>query len=289
MFSALVVMFGSAFLLVKVALISFEPTFIVFIRLFIASLLLTTYCVITSRKMSIKVNDLPLYFMLALTGSAIPFTLISWGQKAVSSGTAGILMATMPLVTIVLSHFFTDEEAPLNFRTVAGFLIGFIGVVTLLAGGNLLSIFEQGQDNLAKFAILSGAFSYAINAILSKRVKKTDYYVLSAFVLLISTIQMGFVTYYLNTYSNIGHININSILSLFALGIFSTAAAAVLYYKLINITGPSFMSLVNYPVPVWAVLLGVLFLGEEISWYTLISLTLILIGIALTQTKRANS
>ena len=49
------------------------------------------------------------------------------------------------------------------------------------------------------------------------------------------------------------------------------------------------MSLVNYPVPVWAVLLGVLFLGEDISWYTLISLTLILIGIALTQTKRANS
>jgi len=289
MFSALVVMFGSAFLLVKVALTSFEPTFIVFIRLFIASLLLTTYCVITNRQMLLKVNDLPLYFLLALTGSAIPFTLISWGQQAVSSGTAGILMATMPLVTIVLSHFFTDDETPLNSRTFSGFLIGFLGVVTLLGGGNLISIFEQGQDNWAKFAILLGAFSYAVNAILSKRVKKTDYYVLSAFVLLISTIQMGCVAYYLDSYSSIDSVSVAPVLSLFALGIFSTAAAAVLYYKLINITGPSFMSLVNYPVPIWAVLLGVIFLEEKISWYTVISLVFILIGIAMTQTKPTSS
>ena len=76
-----------------------------------------------------------------------------------------------------------------------------------------------------------------------------------------------------------------ALFSLAFLGIVSTAIATILYLQLVVVAGPSFISLINYLIPPWAVLIGILFLGEQLDWTALIGLALILSGIALAETK----
>ena len=107
----LVVMFGSAFLLTKIALNDMPPLTVVTWRIVVAAL--TLWCIVLYQRKAIS-ELLPywkIFLLLALTGNCLPFFLIAWGQQYVDSGLAGILMAMMPLVTIILAHFFVVNNA----------------------------------------------------------------------------------------------------------------------------------------------------------------------------------
>ena len=99
---------------------------------------------------------------------------------------------------------------------------------------------------------------------------------LQLFVLCIFTYEKAFF---------IESIYIDSIIALLFMSIFSTAIATVIYYKIIHDYGPNFLSLVNYPIPVFAFFIGVIFLGEEINIYTILSLLLVIAAIYISQKK----
>jgi len=93
------------------------------------------------------------YFAMAITGASLPFVLIANGQQTVDSGITAIIVGTMPLITIILAHFFTTEK--LNRWKLTGFLMGFIGIIILFLPKDLS--WTLVADWPAQLLILAGS------------------------------------------------------------------------------------------------------------------------------------
>ena len=280
---ALVIMFGSAFMFIKFAVQEYPPIVVAGGRIIIAAFILIAVSLYRKDSFAFIRYTWPLLIATALTGNCVPFYLISWGQQSVNSSIAGILMAVMPLTTIILAHFFIKSE-PLTTNRVTGFALGFIGILILL-GPAALSKLESGENTaIAMLAILLGAMSYAVNAILVKRLPNESFIALSTVVMIFASIMM-LPGMFWDTQS--WSVNITSVefLSIVFLGIFPTALATIVYFAVITRVGPSFLSQINYLIPVWAVLIGILFLNEKIGINAIIALVIILLGIAIAQRK----
>ena len=185
---------------------------------------------------------------MVLTGNCVPFWLISWGQQGIDSGLAGILMAVMPITTLVLAHFFVRGER-LNGAKAMGFGLGFVGVVALAGPNALLELRGTGTALLYELAILGGAVLYAVNAIVARRRPKGDALAAAAGVMIVGSIIMVPAAFSGGAPwpATIGG---EAAAALAFLGIASTAAATVVFFKLIAIAGPTFVSLINYLIPV---------------------------------------
>jgi drug/metabolite transporter (DMT)-like permease len=209
--------------------------------------------------------------------------LITWGQQRIDSGLAGILMAIMPLTTVVLAHVFVAGER-LNRFKAAGFLLGFLGIVVLIGPSVLLELRGSGAVLLSELAVLGGAVCYAVNTIIARRRPESDALVVTAGVSLVACLIMVPASAFTGL-PDLGQIPAEALIAVVILGVVSTATATVVFFKLITLAGPSFLSLINYLIPAWAVLAGMLFLGERPEWTALAGLAFILSGIALAETK----
>ena len=282
-FILLVILFGSAFLLIEISLKSFSPSIIAFTRVFLAAVILLFYSLIKKYSFDFIRDNFILLFVLGLSGTSIPFFLISWAQQTINSSETGILIGFMPIFTVLGSHFYFKYEK-LNIKTFFGFMLGFLGLFILLLNND--SSISMHDNFLAKFAVILGAFFYALNALLVKKIAGVHVIPLSASVMLFSSFQL-FVLLFLNNdfYNSNFNFYLDSIISLLAMSVFSTALATVIYYKIIHNYGPSFLSLVNYPIPIFAFFIGVVFLKESANILSIISLFLIIASIYLSQKK----
>ncbi len=280
---ALVIMFGSAFMFTKISVQEYLPSVVAGGRIIIAAIVLIILSLIRRESFSFLNDHWLLLASLAFFGCCLPFYLISWGQQTVDSGIAGILMAIMPLTTIVLAHFFVAGEQ-LTVSRVIGFILGFVGILVLF-GPAAYTNFDTDADRLiAMLAILAGAISYAVNTIIAKRLPNESFVALSAVVMVFASIIM--LPAIILSDQN-WQISLQSIefLSLLLLGLFPTAFATIIYFAVIARVGPSFLSQINYLIPIWAVIVGILFLNESISINAIIALVIILLGIAIAQRK----
>ena len=282
-FLILVVLFGSAFLLIEISLNSFSPVQIAFFRVFFASIFLLIYSMVKGYKLNFVYKYFNLLFILGLSGTTIPFFLISWAQLTISSSETGILIGFMPLFTILGSHYFFKYEK-LNIYKIFGFIIGFIGLLILLLNNNeSISFFN---NIYAKVAVIVSAFFYALNALLVKKIDNVEVIPLSAIVMVFSALQLLILSLFSGKiYFIQGELYLDSLISIIVLSILSTAFATVLYYKIIQNYGPNFLSLVNYPIPVFAFFAGIIFLKEQFNFFSILSLSLVIISIYISQKK----
>ena len=280
---ALVAMWGSSFLLTKVAVSSLAPAQVVSGRLVLAAGVLLVLALLMGRGFPRGGSAWSYLGLMAVVGNVLPFTLISWGQQRVDSGLAGILMAVMPLTTMVLAHFFIDGERMRRHR-ILGFTVGFVGIVVLVGPQALVQLGGSGEILVAQLAILGGALAYAVNTILARRRPQTDVWVTSASVLGFAAVLSLPMSVPLGLPAEMPG---GALLTVATLGLVSTAAATVGYFKLITLAGPTFLSQINYLIPLWAVLMGMVFLGERPDWNALVALVLILAGIGLAQRESA--
>jgi drug/metabolite transporter (DMT)-like permease len=282
------VIWGGSFMGAKLALTGFGPLTVSALRLFIASTLLVSFAFIFR-------NGLPkwktatdkriwLHILgMGLLTNAIPFTLLNWGQLRISSGFAGISMAVVPLLVLPLAHFLVAGDL-MNRRKVLGFLIGFMGVVILIGPRNFIDTSSDPLEPLARLACVGAACCYAIGSIITRRCPPVGLLSYSAAGLLVGTIGMVPVALYFEGVPTIP--DIQPALGILYLGLFPTALATIMLVNVINKAGPSFMSLVNYQVPIWAITFGVVFLGEKLPPSFLGALALILIGLGVSQLKK---
>ena len=184
---ALVVMFGSAFLLTKIAVHEIPPLVVVAGRILIGAILLFVMSYMQGERLQSLLPYWPLLFFLALTGNCLPFFVITWGQQYVDSSLAGILMAMMPLTTVVLAHFFVRGER-ITRNKIIGFLLGFAGVIILMQPDLVLTSGLNLLQLVAMLSILSGAISYAVNSILAHSLPKISLSLISAGVLLMASV-----------------------------------------------------------------------------------------------------
>jgi drug/metabolite transporter (DMT)-like permease len=278
---ALTAMWGSAFMFVKLGLATVPPATLVASRLALGALLL--YIVMRLRGLALP----PLgrrwipFTVLAIAGNSAPFYLISWGQQFIDSALAGILMAVMPLTTLLLAHFFVAGER-LTANRALGFSVGFSGILVLMGPAVLSGLGGSLLEMTAQATVLAGALCYAANSVMARRLVATDFLVASTSVLIVATIVTVPLALVLDRPWTLAP-SVSSTAAIVWLGIGPTALATLLYFRLIAAAGPTFMSLVNYLSPLVAVLAGVLLLGEKPGVTAFAGLGLILLGIALAR------
>jgi drug/metabolite transporter (DMT)-like permease len=279
---ALTMMWGSAFLFTKVAVTALPVEWVVSTRLGLGALVLLCLAGLLGRRVPRGARLWLFFGLIAVLGNLLPFSLITWGQRSIDSGLAGILMAIMPLATLGLAHLFVPGERLTGARVV-GFLIGFIGVVVLIGPQALLAIGGDGGALLPMLAVLAGALSYGTSAILARLKPPSDALTTaSATILLAALLSLPFSLQLRDGAVWAGAASALTpavVAALLFLGLLSTATAMVVYFRLIRTAGPSFTSQMNYLIPLWAVGVGVVFLGEQPTMGHLLGLILILAGI----------
>lgn len=282
---ALVAMWGSSFMFNRIAVASLPPWTVVAGRIGIAALVLTIIVYALGKRLPPLGRVWVPYAVIALVGNTIPFYLITWGQLIVESALAGILMAVMPLATMVLAHFLVSGEHMTRERA-SGFTLGFAGIVLLMGPAALAGIGGEGMRVVSQLAVLGGALCYALQSVLARLILKGDLLVAAAATLLVASIMVVPVALWVDRPWTLAPSGASAAAVLW-LGIAPTALATILYFMLIRSAGPSFMSLVNYLSPGVALLLGLWVMGEQPHVYAYFGLALILTGIAVTQHRRA--
>jgi len=284
---ALGLIWGASFMFISVALRDLGPLTIVAGRVGLGALVLLV--IIRMRRIglpSLSDSNGRLVWASAVAmgffSSALPFAMLSWGQKYVASGFAGVSMAVVPLFVLPLAHFLVPGER-LTLRRGICFLIGFAGVVVLI-GFDAFKLVGSDYEALARIACLGASLCYAAGAIITRLCPKTDMLSLSAAALLSATVII--LPFALAIEGIPAMPSAMSLAAIVYLGLFPTALAQVLLVQVIRDAGPSFMSLVNYQVPVWSVLFGVVLLNELLPPQLYLSLVLILGGLLLSRKRR---
>jgi drug/metabolite transporter (DMT)-like permease len=280
---ALVVMWGSSFMFTALAVSALPPATVVAARLIIAAVVLGGALVFAARRLPASGAHWRFFVISAIIGNALPFWLISWGQQHIPSGLAGILMAIMPLTTLVLAHVFVEGERLTGIRLL-GFAIGFSGIVILVGPNVLLEVGGHGSLLLAELAVLGGAICYAVNAIIARRRPPTAPLEAATGVAIAAGLLMAPLAVVMDQPWRLS-LTATAAVAVGFLGVVSTGIATVVYFRLVSIAGPSFLSLINYLIPIWAVVVGVVALGEQPEWTALAALGLVLSGIALSELR----
>ncbi len=275
---------GFAFLLIAIALPSFPPLTLVTLRLGIGALALYIimrwqgHALPTERRWWLH------FSLLTLLGNLVPFTLVSWAEVHISSGQAGLLMALMPLSTMVLAHYFVEHEQ-LTARRLLGVLTGFAGVAVLVGGDALAGL--GGASLIAQLAVIAATFSYAVNSVYAKRLPPVNGLVAATGSLLVGTVIMLPLSLLVDQAWQLQP-SAGAWLAATALGLLSTGLATWVYFLVVSACGPGFLSLCNYMIPALSFAAGALLLGESVSGWQFIGLIVVCGGIALSQPRRTS-
>ena len=275
---------GSSFMAVSVAIGGFGPVTVAAARIVIGAAILLV--LIRARGLSLPAiggaegrKVWLAAFGFGVLSMALPFFLLSWGQMYVASGFAGVTMAAVPLLVLPLAHFLIVGEQ-LTPRKTLGFVIGFAGVIVLI-GLDAFKSSGLGLEPLARLACFGAAACYAFGGIITKLAPKVNPFAFAAAATMLAAIIIAPVAIVLEGVPDT--LPTIPLLAVVFLGVVPTAVANLLLVSVIRSAGPSFLSLVNYQVPVWSVIFGALFLSEVLPARTFVALGLILLGLAVTR------
>jgi len=198
------------------------------------------------------------FAVMGLLNNAIPFSLIFWGQTEIASGLASILNATTPLFTVVLAHALTADEK-MTPGKIGGVLFGLFGVAVIMGPDAIAGL---GAAFLAQAAILGAALSYAFAGIFGRRFKERPPAVTACGQVTMSSLMMAPVAFLVENPFAGAMPGPMIWAAIVALGTVSTAFAYILYFHILKVAGATNVLVVTFLVPVSAIILGVLFLGE---------------------------
>jgi drug/metabolite transporter (DMT)-like permease len=212
------------------------------------------------------------FAILGPTSLAIPYFLISWGERTIDSAVASILNATVPLFTIVIAHFWLNDDR-ITLEKALGLLVGFGGVVVLLSNDS-----SPGTHNsvLGQGAVILAAIFYAWTAVYARRATQhVTGLARGAAPLITATIFMWLIAPFVEEPFQIPTLPLTWVAAVW-LGILGTGLAMLMFYYLIHEIGPTRATLVTYLFPLGGVVFGIIFLGEYLSWQLLAGTFLIL-------------
>jgi drug/metabolite transporter (DMT)-like permease len=280
---ALALIWGTSFAANKIAVAAYPPVVVVWGRLALGTGSLAVAAALAGLEFPRGRRLWAHLLLLALVGNALPFFLITWGQERIDSGLAGVLMAVMPLATMVMAHFLVAGER-VSRRALFGFLLGFAGILLLVGPDVLGRLGGRPTAFLAQAAVLGGALCYAANTVLARHLPPLHVIVSGATTLALATLVMTPPA--LSALAGGPSTGATALASVAWLGLVSTGLATVLYFQIVSTCGPTFLSLINYLIPVIAVAVGAAALGESFGAGTFVALGLILGGIAISQSSR---
>lgn len=273
----LAVLWGGSFFFVELVVNVLPPITIVTIRVGMAALVLLGFCILTNRDLFQILRFWWVFALMSLLNNIIPFTLIVWGQTQISSSLASVLNATTPLFSLIMAHLFTVDEK-LNVRKLVGVGIGFLGVVVLILP-NLLGGFDGTV--FGQIAVLSAAISYSVASVFGRRFGKLglDPIVTATGQLVLSSLILFPMAMVLDSPWDPSVFDIQTLLALTGLAIFSTALAYIIYFKLLISAGSVNLMLVTFLIPAVAIVLGVFLLSESMSIAQITGMLVLFVGL----------
>jgi len=274
----LALIWGGAFFFIGVAVRHVPPLTYVWLRLTIAAAAMWLFLKFKGEKLGLPRQVWGSILLLALLNNALPFTLFGWGQTHIASGLASILNATTPIWGVVVAHFLTSDER-MTPRKIVGVLLGFGGVATMI-GPTLLS--NIGNDALAQLACVTASLSYALAAVWARRFKRMGLSPMSVTTgqLTAGAAMMLPLALFVDRPWEHAVPPLSAWGAIVALALLCTAFGYVMYFRLIDSAGATNALLVTLLVPPTAILLGSLFLGEQLAPQDFAGLLLIGLGLA---------
>ncbi len=273
---------GGTFMVTEIALEGLTPFWLAAARIAFAAALMTAIWAVTGFRLfkaPPKRADWTAATIIGALSSAVPFMLLAWGQQFVTSGFAGVSMAAVALIVLPLAHVLVPGEH-LTLRKGLGFVIGFVGVCVLI-GAQAFETTGASMEPAGRAACLGAATCYAVSSILMRRLPPVDTIGLSTVLLLIGAVLVLPMALIVEGPPPLP--DTKTITVVIALGLVPTAAANLLRILVVRTAGPVFMSITNYQVPVWSVVLGAAILNEPLPPSLLLSMGLILAGVGLSQ------
>ncbi|MCG8687800.1 MAG: DMT family transporter [Desulfobacterales bacterium] len=266
---------GASFFFVEVAVVTMTPFTIVMVRVGMAAAALWGFVLATGRRMPSSPGIWAGLIALGAMNNVLPFSLITWGQTIIESGLASILNAFSPVFSALLAHFLTREER-LTPNRLVGVAFGWIGVAILIG---VTSLSGDSRAAIAQVAVLGAALLYAFAAIFGRRFKDLDPVVVAAGMLTGSTLIMIPLTFALEQPFGLEPTALTWA-ALVCLALVSTALAYIIYFYVLARAGATNILLVTFLIPVSAIFLGAVILGESLSWNAFAGMAMIFAGLA---------
>lgn len=279
----LALIWGLSFFFTEICLRDIGPLTLAAGRVSTAAVALLAFVWLKGYRLPVRAADWRALAVMGILNNALPFSLIMWGQTSIEGGLASILNATTPLFTFVLAHWLTADEK-MSRRGLAGIGIGFCGAVVLVGPDAL-----GGLDlrSLGQFAVFGAAFCYACSAIFGRRLRHLPPAVSAAGMTAAASLALlPLALVFEQPWT--ARPDAATWGSLLAIGLVSTAAAYILYFRILASAGATNLLLVTYLVPVSALLFGIMILGEEISLGAILGMVLIFAGLAVIDGRLLN-
>ena len=279
-FLTLALLWGSSFTLIKVSLEGLSPAQLVLARLALGAAVLLSVAAV--RHVALP-RGAPVWGHLAAAavfGNVLPFLLLSYGERTAGAGIAGVLIGATPLLTLTVAYAALAAERA-TARKVAGLVVGFLGIVLVLAPWR-----TAGGSLGGELACAGAALSYAVSFVYVRRFlspRGLPPLALAAGQLLVAVVLQAAASPLLEW----GAVRLTGrvLVGIALLGALCTGLAYVLYFRLIADIGATSASAVNYVVPIAAVLLGVVFLGEALTWNVVAGGIVVLLGMAYAENR----
>jgi drug/metabolite transporter (DMT)-like permease len=254
------VLWGGSFFFNGVVLRELPPLTVVLLRVTIAAIILLPLLWVYRIGFPKGLSGWKPFFAIALLNNILPFCLIVVGQTYIPSGLASVLNATTPLFTVLVMAAAGDEQ--LHMRRVAGVVTGLIGVIILHGEG----LGFQSGEGIGILLCLAAAFSYGLSALYARR-KLSDSPPLATatFQMLASSLMMTIIAAVFERPWQLSMPGVTTWLAIMGLAALSTALAYIVFFQILRRSGSTNVTLVTLLIPVTAILLGYLVLGESAS------------------------
>jgi drug/metabolite transporter (DMT)-like permease len=272
-------LWGGTFFFNAIAIPEMPPLVVILLRVALASIIL--WAVVLARGVRVPRDGSSWFALLVMAAlnSALPFFLIAWGQVHIASGLASIMIGATPLFAVLAAHFLTTDEK-MTPGKVAGVIAGMVGVVVLI-GPQFLG--EIGKDLIAQLSVLGAAVCYAISAIYGRTFARRNMP-----PMMVATGQMTMATLLLLPFAlivdrpwELANPSLQAWGAVIGLAVLSTSFAYLIFFRILARAGAINILLVNFLVPVSAILLGVFILGEILTTDQVIGMAFIALGLAL--------
>lgn len=262
---------GSSFMWIKIAIQEVGPITLVAFRAVFGLLFCIVVILILKVPLPRTRREWAPLLVIGITNIAIPFFLISWGELHIDSAVASILDATVPLFTILIAHFLLQDDR-ITLPKMLGLMIGFGGIIVLMSK----DIGASSSSLLGQASVILASVFYAISAIyIRKTTIDTPGILRSAGPLVSATAIMWLGALVFESPVHIPQLGITWIALLF-MGVLGSGLAFVMAFYLIHEIGPTRTTMVTYLFPLGGIILGVIFLHEQLTWQVIAGAALII-------------
>ncbi len=266
-------LWGGSFFFNEIVLRQLSPFTLVFARVSLGAVFLWLFVFISGERPKLSGQLVIVSLVLGVFNNFIPFSLIVWGQQFIEGGEASIINASAPLFSAILGQFLRGGEKLTKNRAL-GLLVGWVGVF-LLVGQTGVS--GTGNMLLGRLSVLGASLCYALGAIYGRRYSFPPKVLAAGMLTAAALYLIPFVVFIDKPWD----INIHTAtwLSMISISLFSTALAYIIYFRLLARVGATNLLLVTFLIPLTALILGMLFLGETPGWRSFLGFGIITVGL----------